>query len=193
MREGTLNRKTKETDIDVKLNLDGAGVCDINTGVGFFDHMLELFAVHGSFDMSVKCAGDLKVDGHHSIEDVGITLGKLINKLLGDKKGIARYACQTIPMDEALARAVIDISGRPFIAYDVLLETAKVGDFDCELCEEFFRAVATYGMLTVHITKLAGKNTHHIIEACFKAFARALKEAVKITGDKVLSSKGMLE
>jgi imidazoleglycerol-phosphate dehydratase len=193
MRKDTIARKTKETDITVTLNLDGKGVCDISTGVGFFDHMLELFAVHGGFDLTVKCKGDLKVDGHHSVEDVGITLGKLINKLLGDKKGIARYACQAVPMDEALARVVLDLSGRPYIAYDVACETSAVGDFDCELAEEFFRSVAVYGMMTLHISKLAGKNTHHIIEACFKAFARALKDAVRITGDKVLSSKGVLE
>ena len=185
-------RKTKETDIRVEWNLDGSGKADINTGVGFFDHMLELFACHGRFDLTVRCKGDTKVDAHHSVEDVGIVLGKLLCKLLGDKKGIARYAAACVPMDESLARAVIDISGRPFLVFNGMMKD-KVGDFDTELCEEFFRAVATYGMITLHLEILYGSNAHHKAEACFKAFARALAEAVKIKGDAVLSSKGVLE
>jgi len=200
MRTDTITRKTKETDITLTLNLDGGGACDIKTGIGFFDHMLELFAVHGRFDLTLRCNGDLTVDAHHSVEDIGITLGKLINKLLGDKKGIARYACQTIPMDDALVRVVLDLSGRPYLAYDVKLypDTEKtdkhlLGGFDPELCEEFFRAVSAYGTMNLHITKLDGKNKHHIIEACFKAFARALKDAASIISNTILSSKGILE
>jgi len=192
MRIGKEIRKTKETDIAVEWDLDGSGKCDVDTGIGFFDHMLELFACHGKFDLTVKCKGDTKVDGHHSVEDIGIVLGKLLYRLLGDKKGIARYASSCIPMDESLARSVIDISGRPFLVFNGAL-TGKIGDFDAELVEEFFRAFATYGMITLHIEILYGSNAHHKAEAAFKSFARALSAAVKITGDGVLSSKGMLE
>lgn len=191
-RSGELKRTTKETDVFISLNLDGEGKYEIDTGVGFFDHMLELFAMHGGFDLTVKCKGDLKVDGHHTVEDVGIVLGKLINELLGDKKGINRYGEKTIPMDEALVRAVLDISGRPFLACDLDCK-GRIGDFDAELAEEFFRALSSYGLLTLHINKLAGKNTHHIIEASFKVVARALKEAVKTVSDKIPSSKGVIE
>ncbi len=192
MRIGETERKTKETSISVKLNLDGSGKNSIDTGVGFLDHMLELFACHGSFDLDVICKGDTKVDAHHSVEDIGIVLGKQIYALLGDKKGINRYANCYVPMDESLARSVIDVSGRPFLAFNGQLK-GKIGEFDAELIEEFFRAVATYGLMTVHIDVLAGSNLHHIAEAVFKSFARALKEAVKITGDKIPSSKGSLE
>lgn len=191
-RFGELKRTTKETDISVNINLDGSGICDIDTGIGFFDHMLELFAVHGNFDVQIICKGDLKVDGHHTVEDVGIVLGKLINNLLGEKKGIARYSQMTIPMDEALVRAVIDISGRPYLVYDLDCK-GEVGEFDSELVEEFFRAFSTYGLITLHINKLAGKNTHHIIEAAFKAVARALNAATRIISDKIPSSKGIIE
>jgi imidazoleglycerol-phosphate dehydratase len=193
MRTSTLTRKTNETDIAASLNLDGTGVYAIDTGIGFLDHMLALFAVHGKFDLTLSCKGDLKTDGHHSVEDIGIVLGKLLTQLLGDKRGIARYAAQFIPMDEALVRCVIDVSGRPYLAYDVPCPTQKVGDFDSELAEEFFRAVSTYGLLTLHLDLLAGSNTHHIIEAAFKAFARALKGAVTVVGGDIPSSKGMLE
>ncbi|MCL2062378.1 MAG: imidazoleglycerol-phosphate dehydratase HisB [Firmicutes bacterium] len=193
MRIGKEERKTKETDISVEWCLDGGGKCDIKTGLGFFDHMLELFAVHGRFDLTVKCKGDLKVDGHHSVEDVGIVLGKLLYKLLGDKKGITRYAAACIPMDESLARSVIDISGRPFLVFKGDFK-GKIGDFDAQLIEEFFRAFATYGMITAHIEILYGLNAHHMAEAAFKSFARALKDAVAVTGSgSVLSSKGVLE
>ncbi|HEY8390243.1 MAG TPA: imidazoleglycerol-phosphate dehydratase HisB [Clostridia bacterium] len=191
-RAGELKRTTKETDIYISLNLDGEGKNDIDTGIGFFDHMLELFAVHGNFDLTVKCKGDLKVDGHHTVEDVGIVLGKLINSLLGDKKGIARYAEKTIPMDEALIRAVIDVSGRPFLACDLDC-SGIIGNFEAELAEEFFRALSTYGMFTLHLNKLAGKNIHHIIEAAFKAVSRALSASVVIVSDKIPSSKGIIE
>ncbi|HEY8423778.1 MAG TPA: imidazoleglycerol-phosphate dehydratase HisB [Clostridia bacterium] len=189
-RQGELKRTTKETDVYVSLNLDGEGRCDIETGVGFFDHMLELFAVHGNFDLTVKCKGDLNVDAHHTVEDVGIVLGKLIDQILGDKKGINRYGEKTIPMDEALVRAVIDISGRPFLACDLDVQ-GRIGNFEAELAEEFFRALSSCGF-TLHVNKLAGKNIHHIIEASFKAVARALSEAVKIVSDKIPSSKGVL-
>ena len=192
MRIGKEQRKTKETDISVEWNLDGNGKCSIDTGIGFFDHMLELLAFHGRFDLTVRCKGDLKVDGHHSIEDIGIVLGKLFYKLIGDKKGIARYASVCVPMDESLARTVIDVSGRPYLVYNGIVKD-KIGEFDTELIEEFFRAFATYGMITLHIEILYGSNAHHKAEAAFKAFARALSAAVKITGDTVLSSKGMLE
>jgi len=193
MRSGTKIRKTKETDITVKINLDGSGEHKISTGIGFFDHMLELFAVHSGFDLEVKCAGDLKVDGHHSVEDVGITLGKLINEVLGDKKGIARFASDFVPMDESLARAVIDISGRPYFSFSAPNLKGKIGDFDAELINEFFQAVANNGLFTLYIDVLQGTNTHHMAEAAFKAFAKALSKAVKIVGNKIPSSKGTLE
>lgn len=192
LRSGKLGRKTKETDIGIELNLDGCGKADIKTGAGFLDHMLELFAVHGNFDLTVRCTGDLAVDGHHSVEDIGITLGKLFNKLLEDKKGIARFATEIIPMDEALAMAVVDISGRPFLKFGGAL-SGKSGDFDMELVDEFLRAFCTYGMITAHIKIIDGRNNHHMAEAVFKALARALSRAVKIVSDKVPSSKGTLE
>jgi imidazoleglycerol-phosphate dehydratase len=191
-RSGELKRTTKETDVFVSLNLDGEGKSQIDTGIGFFDHMLELFAAHANFDLTIKCKGDLKVDGHHTVEDVGIVLGKLINQILGDKKGIKRYGEKTVPMDEALVRAVLDVSGRPFLACDLNCK-GRIGDFDGELAEEFFRALSSYGLITMHINKLAGKNTHHIIEAAFKAVARALSEALKVVYDKIPSSKGVIE
>lgn len=192
MRKDKLVRKTKETDIELSLNLDGTGKYDIKTGIGFFDHMLELFACHSGFDLTVKCKGDTQVDAHHSVEDIGIVLGKLINSCLGDKVGINRYSSFYVPMDESLARTVIDVSGRPFLVYKNSPKD-KVGEFDTELVEEFFRAVATYGMLTIHIELFYGTNTHHMIEAIFKSFARALSEAVKITSNKIPSSKGIIE
>lgn len=192
MRKGELSRKTKETEIFISMNLDGSGKYEIDTGVGFFDHMLELFSCHSGIDLVVKAKGDIKVDGHHCVEDVGITLGKLLTTLLGNKSGIERYAVSYVPMDESLARTVIDISGRPYICYKAKL-AGKIGEFDAELIEEFFRAIATYGMLTVHIELLDGSNLHHMAEAAFKSFARALSKAVKITSDKIPSSKGILE
>jgi len=192
-RKGNLDRKTKETDIKIALNLDGGGKAEIKTGVGFLDHMLELFAVHSGFDLSISCAGDTIVDGHHSVEDIGITMGKLFNKLIGDKKGIARYSSKTIPMDEALAMAAVDVSGRPFLAFNPGNMKGKAGEFDTELVDEFLRAFCTYGMVTAHVIVMDGRNNHHMAEAVFKAFARALSKAVKIVSDKVPSSKGMLE
>jgi imidazoleglycerol-phosphate dehydratase len=194
MRSGKLARKTKETDISVGFNLDGSGKYEISTGIGFFDHMLELFACNGRFDLSVKCEGDLKVDGHHSIEDIGIVLGKLIREILGDKKGIARYAHAYVPMDESLARTVIDISGRPFLVYNAPSGLkGKICGFDAEVIEEFLRAVATHGMFSINVEVLYGLNLHHMSEAVFKSFARALSDAVVVKGDRVPSSKGIIE
>ena len=192
MRKGNKDRNTKETRISVSWNLDGSGKNSIDTGVGFFDHMLELFACHGGFDLEVRCDGDIKVDAHHSVEDIGIVMGKLLHELLGDKKGIERYASFYVPMDESLARSVIDISGRPYLCFNADL-SGKTGDFDAELVEEFFRAFCTYGLITAHIDVIRGGNLHHTAEAVFKSFARALKAAVKVTGDKIPSSKGTLE
>lgn len=192
MRKGTKQRSTKETKITVSLNLDGTGKNAINTGVGFFDHMLELFACHGKFDLEVKCEGDIKVDAHHSVEDIGIVMGKLFYDLLGDKKGIERYATVYVPMDESLARSVVDISGRPFLSYNAALK-GKIGEFDAELVEEFFRAFCTYGLITAHIDVIRGNNLHHMAEAAFKSFARALRAAVAVTGTEIPSSKGTLE
>ena len=192
MRKGTKERNTRETKISVTLNLDGTGKNSIDTGVGFFDHMLELFACHGKFDLVVRCEGDTKVDAHHSVEDIGIVMGKLFYELMGDKKGIERYATVFVPMDESLARTVVDISGRPFLSFNASL-SGKIGDFDAELVEEFFRAFCTYGLITAHIDVLRGSNLHHISEAAFKSFARALRAAVAVTGTEIPSSEGSLE
>lgn len=193
-RVGLVTRKTAETDIHVSLDLDGSGNGDISTGIGFFDHMLILFAKHGLFDLTVKAQGDIFVDGHHTIEDAGIVIGQALLKALGDKTGIKRYGTAFVPMDEALAMVSLDISGRPFLAYDAPVNTDKVGTYDTELTEEFLRALAIHAGLTIHVKLLAGKNAHHIIEAVFKALGRALDEATRqdsrITG--VMSTKGML-
>lgn len=192
MRESKIVRETKETSIYLKLELDGDGNKTIDTGVGFLDHMLELFAVHGNFDLTLNCKGDINVDDHHTVEDIGICLGKAIKDCLGDKKGIQRYAEMTIPMDESLSTVNIDISGRPYLVFNAKLE-GKTGNFDCELVEEFFRAISTYGGITLHINNAYGSNKHHIIESIFKAFARALSDASKIVSNKLPSSKGVLE
>ena len=192
MRKAEMTRKTAETEVTALLGLDGTGVRSVETGIGFLDHMLTLFACHGGFDLRVKATGDLQVDGHHTTEDVGIVLGKLFAEAIGDKKGIARYATFYVPMDESLARVVIDVSGRPYLKFNAAL-SGKIGDFDAELVQEFFRAFAFNAGLTVHIDVLDGFNKHHIAEAIFKAFAHALREAVRITGTEVPSSKGVLE
>ena len=185
-------RKTKETEIKLTVGLDGSAKNEIDTGIGFFDHMLQLFSCHSGMDLKVSCKGDTRVDGHHSVEDIGIVLGKAVNQALGDKMGIARYASKTIPMDESLATVTLDISGRPFLVFNAQL-TGKVGDFDLELVEEFFRAVATYGGITMHVNLHYGSNSHHKAECIFKAFARAVKEAVTIVGTELPSSKGLIE
>ena len=193
MRSGKSERKKKETEISVAADLDGTGNYSISTGIGFFDHMLELFACHSGIDLQISVKGDLQVDAHHSVEDVGIVLGKLLHELLGDKKGIARYGTAYIPMDETLARTVIDVSGRPCFVFRADGLRGKIGEFDAELVEEFLRAVCAYGMVTMHTELLYGNNLHHMAEAVFKSFAHALKEAVRVVGDTVPSSKGVLE
>ena len=192
MRIGEITRTTKETDISIKLDLDGSGKVNIDTGIGFFDHMLTALGVHAGFDLDVKVKGDLYVDGHHSVEDTGIALGQAFAKAIGDKAGIARYGSFFIPMDESLCFCSLDISGRPFLVYNAELTNEKVGEFDTCLAEEFFRAFAFNAGITLHIREEYGKNDHHIIEAMFKALAHALKHAVSINGDAVLSTKGVL-
>lgn len=195
MRVATTERITKETQIVLELNLDGTGQSSIDTGVGFLDHMLTLLSFHGQFDLDVTCHGDLKVDSHHTIEDIGIALGQVFLEALGDKKGITRYGSFTIPMDEALVTTNVDISGRAFLVFNVDLPRVRLGNYDVEMTEEFFRAFAYNANMTLHINELYGSNTHHKIEACFKSVGRALKEAVSIdeaNKDKVVSSKGVL-
>lgn len=195
MRKVNIERNTKETKIKMKLNLDGQGVTQINTGIGFIDHMLDLFAFHGNFDLDIECNGDLNVDSHHTVEDLGIVLGLCIKEALGDKKGINRYGFFRMPMDETLFETVLDISGRPYLVYNASLNTQRLGNYETEMTEEFFRAVAMNSGMTLHLNLIYGTNTHHIIEAMFKSFGRALKEAVIIdekNKDKVVSSKGVL-
>jgi imidazoleglycerol-phosphate dehydratase len=193
-RVATIARKTKETDISLSLNLDGTGVASVNTGVGFFDHMLDLFARHGLFDLTVSAAGDLHVDSHHTVEDVGIVLGQAIDKAVGDKTGIARYGWAVVPMDESLAQVAIDLSGRPVYVSRVTYTSELIGTFSTELFDEFWKSVATHARMNLHITVPYGSNSHHIAEAVFKATARALRAAVAIdprqTG--VPSTKGSL-
>ena len=196
MRTATINRKTAETSISLSLNLDGTGASLIDTGCGFLDHMLTLFARHGGFDLTVTCEGDTDVDDHHTVEDIGISLGKALSEALGDKRGIRRYGDRILPMDETLILSAVDISGRGgcFMALDI--PTEKVGTFDTQLCEEFFIALAQNGGLTLHIRQLAGRNSHHIIEGTFKSVARSLGKAVAIderNADKIPSTKGLLE
>ena len=194
MRTSELNRVTTETDISVALTLDGSGNYTIDTGVGFFDHMLCLFAKHAQMDLTVSCKGDTQVDAHHTVEDTGIVLGQAIARALGDKARIRRYATKYVPMDEALVRTSLDISGRPYLVFQAEFAAPALGSFDTQLAEEFFRAVAVQAGLTLHITELYGKNTHHIIEAMFKSFAHALREAASVDESLqgVLSTKGVL-
>ncbi|MCD7773062.1 MAG: imidazoleglycerol-phosphate dehydratase HisB [Ruminococcus sp.] len=192
MRTAEIKRTTKETDIEVYVNLDGDGRVSVDTGIGFFDHMLNSFGVHSGIDLNVVCRGDLNVDGHHSVEDVGIVLGQAFAKALGDKSGIARFGSAFVPMDEALCFCALDISGRPFLAFDGELNDEKIGEFDTCLTEEFFRAFAFNSGITLHIRKEYGKNDHHIVEAMFKAVAHAIKQAVTATGSDILSTKGVL-
>ena len=195
MRQSQIVRKTAETDVRVSLCLDGGGRADIQTGVGFLDHMLTLFAVHGGFDLTVHCTGDTDTDDHHSVEDIGICLGQAFSQALGDKRGIMRYGDITLPMDEALILCAADLSGRPYLRYSAQIPTQKVGTFDTELVKEFFMAFAMHAGLALHIRQLDGENSHHIIEGMFKAAARALRAAVKIDSDRpgaVPSSKGVL-
>ena len=195
MRTASVARSTKETEIRVTLDLDGLGQARIATGVGFLDHMLEQIARHAPMDLDVAAKGDLHIDAHHTTEDVGIALGQALAKALGDKRGIRRYASVDLPMDEALTRVALDISGRPFLVWRTAFPTPKIGEFDTELVREFFQAVAVHGGLTLHVETFYGANSHHIAESCFKALARALGEAVSLDprrADAVPSTKGRL-
>jgi imidazoleglycerol-phosphate dehydratase len=195
MRSATITRKTAETDISVEIALDGSGRYDNQTGVGFFDHMLDQLARHSLIDMTIRCAGDLHIDDHHTVEDVGIALGQALAQALDDKRGIRRYGACLLPMDDALVRAALDLSGRPYLVWNVALPTAKIGSFDTELVREFFQAFSTHGGITLHVEALAGINSHHIAEAAFKAVARALREAVESDprkSDAIPSTKGSL-
>lgn len=195
MRTSEQIRKTNETDISLQLNLDGRGVADIQTGCGFLDHMLTLFAAHGRFDLTVKCVGDTQVDDHHTVEDIGICLGKAFAEALGDKRGIVRYGSQILPMDEALVLCAVDLSGRTYLGYRLDIPTQKIGTFDTELVEEFFWAFARSCPMNLHLQQMAGTNSHHIVEGAFKAFARAMRQAVVIedANGAVPSTKGVLE
>ena len=195
MRKAETERKTKETEIVLSIDIDGKGRSEIETGIGFFDHMLTLFAMHGGFDLKIKCKGDLEVDGHHTVEDVGIALGEAFNKAKKKKKGITRYGDKTVPMDEALNLAAVDISGRGYLNFDAFIPTEKIGEFDSELVEEFFAAFTRSAKITLHIVQMAGENSHHIAEGIFKAVARALREAVKVQPEfkEILpSTKGVI-
>lgn len=195
MRKSDISRKTAETDIRLTLSLDGTGKSDIQTGVGFLDHMLTLFARHGAFDLSLSCQGDTNVDDHHSVEDIGIALGEAFREALGEKRGVRRYGDVTLPMDEALILAAVDLSGRGGFYGDLHIPAQKVGTFDTELTEEFFIALSRNGGMTLHVRQLAGQNSHHIIEGAFKAVARALRTAVSVDPDfagEIPSTKGVL-
>ena len=195
MRTAQINRKTNETDISLSLNLDGSGKSDIRTGVGFLDHMLALFARHGRFDLSVACSGDTNVDDHHSVEDVGIALGDALKTALGEKRGIVRYGSMLLPMDETLVLCALDCSGRAYLKFTAEIPSQKIGSFDTELVEEFFLAFARTAGVTLHIKQMDGENSHHIVEAMFKAFGRALGQAVRIDpnyADEIPSTKGVL-
>ena len=195
MRAASVSRRTAETDVAVSLTLEGSGTCTVSTGVGFLDHMLELFSRHSLFDLDVKVTGDLQVDQHHTTEDTGIALGQAFAKALGDKKGIVRYADVHLPMDETLTRVALDISGRPFLVFKAVFPSEKIGGFDTELVREFFQAFAMNGGVTLHVETLYGDNSHHIAESCFKGVARALRTAVSVDpreGGRVPSTKGAL-
>lgn len=191
-RTAEIARRTKETDIRIKLNLDGNGLHNIDSGIGFFDHMLTALCVHGGFDMEISCKGDLYVDGHHTVEDVGICLGKAFCEALGDKSGIMRYGSAFIPMDEALGFCSLDISARPYLVFNADFSDDRIGEYDTCLTEEFMRAFAFNAGITLHIKEEYGKNDHHITEALFKALAHALKQAVSVNGGVTLSTKGTL-
>jgi imidazoleglycerol-phosphate dehydratase len=195
MRSAQITRKTAETDISVTVNLDGSGTYDNRTGVGFFDHMLDQLARHALIDMRVAATGDLHIDDHHTVEDTGIALGQALAQAMGDKRGIRRYGACLLPMDDALVRAALDLSGRPFLVWDVALPTQKIGTFDTELVREFFQALTTHAGITLHVHMLEGFNSHHIAEAAFKAVARALRDALEVDprkADAIPSTKGTL-
>ena len=195
MRRAQITRKTAETDITVSVNLDGTGSYDNQTGVGFFDHMLDQLARHALIDMHVRTTGDLHIDDHHTVEDTGIALGQALTQAMGDKKGITRYGSCLLPMDDALVRAALDLSGRPYLVWTVDMPTQKIGTFDTELVREFFQAFSTHGGITLHVDQLHGLNSHHIAEAAFKAVARALRDALEtdpLKSDAIPSTKGTL-
>lgn len=192
MRKATLRRTTGETDISISLTIDGTGRFEGTSGIGFFDHMLHLLARHSGMDISLTCQGDLNVDNHHTIEDIGITLGEAFEKALGDKKGIHRYGCFFCPMDETLSRIVLDLSGRSYLVFDVDIPVERIGSFETEMTREFFLAFANNAKMNLHMSTLYGVNGHHIVESLFKGIGHALKEAVTIEGDTVLSTKGVL-
>ena len=195
MRSATITRTTAETKITVKVDLDGTGSYDNQTGVGFFDHMLDQLARHSLIDMTVRCEGDLHIDDHHTVEDVGIALGQALTQAMGDKRGIVRYGACLLPMDDALVRAALDLSARPFLVWNLAMPTARVGTFDTELVREFFQAFSTHGGITLHVDLLHGANSHHIAEAAFKAVARSLRDALEVDprkGDAIPSTKGAL-
>lgn len=192
MRQAEIHRKTGETDIAISLVIDGEGRFEGTTGIGFFDHMMNLLACHSGMDISITCQGDLEVDNHHTIEDLGIALGSVFLKALGDKKGIRRYGAFFCPMDETLSRIVLDLSGRPYFVYDVKIPVERIGTFETEMTREFFLAFAMHGMMNLHMACLYGENGHHMVESLFKGLGRALKEAVTVEGGRVLSTKGVL-
>ncbi|MEL7278837.1 MAG: imidazoleglycerol-phosphate dehydratase HisB [Pseudomonadota bacterium] len=195
MRTATITRKTAETEISVEINLDGTGQYNIATGVGFFDHMLDQLARHSLIDMEIRCSGDTHIDDHHSVEDVGIALGQALTEAMGDKRGIRRYGSCLLPMDDALVRAALDLSGRPYLVWEIDLPTPKIGTFDTELVREFFQALSTHGGITLHVTALNGINSHHMAEAAFKSVARSLRDAVEPDprkSDAIPSTKGAL-
>jgi len=193
-RIASINRNTSETNVSITLNLDGAGIGSVQTGIQFLDHMLTLFAKHGVFDLEVSCKGDLGIDAHHSVEDIGICLGLALEKALGDKTGLTRFAHSYFPMDETLVRVVVDLSGRPYLIYNVRAERERVGELDSDLIEEFWKAVVTHSRMNLHIELLYGRNAHHVFEAVFKAAARALSLATRIDSrvQGVPSTKGVL-
>ena len=195
MRSAHISRKTNETDITLSLELDGSGVSDIDSGVGFLDHMLTLFSRHGRFDLTLRCVGDTYVDDHHSVEDIGIALGQAFAEALGEKRGILRYGSCILPMDESLILTAVDISGRPHLGYDLRIPTQKVGSFDTELTQEFFLGFVRNAGVTLHVKQLEGTNSHHIIEGAFKSFGRTMKQAVAIDerfSSEIPSTKGVL-
>lgn len=193
MRIGKIERKTKETQIKVSINLDGCGQAKVNTGIGFFDHMLTLFSFHSGIDLDVKAQGDLEVCDHHTVEDCGIAMGQALKEALGEKRGIYRYGSFTLPMDETLCNVTLDISGRPYLVFHAAFKREQIGSFSTEMVEEFFRALAVQAGLTLHINVYYGANDHHQIEAMFKALGRALREAIEVNGNAIPSTKGWIE
>jgi imidazoleglycerol-phosphate dehydratase len=193
LRKAEISRKTSETSVSLSFNIDGSGKAGIDTGIGFLNHMLNLFTRHGFFDLDIKAAGDLEVDAHHTVEDVGIVLGQSIKEAAGDKKSIKRYGMSYLPMDEALAMAVLDFSGRPYLVFDVKFSDDMTGTMNTQLFEEFFRALCIHAGLTLHMKVEYGKNTHHMMEALFKALGRALRQALEVVSEDIPSTKGMLD